>query len=71
MLFWFLLGPKRDARETTAEGEVKVREPKGKNKSKMDGCADDLTHTHTGANQYLPELHLTFTFKTALKEHGE
>ncbi len=28
----------------------------------MDGCADDLTHTHTGANQYLPraltDLHL-------------
>lgn len=34
----------------------------------MDG-ADDLTQTHTGANQYLPEL--TFTFKTALKEQGE
>ena len=34
----------------------------------MDG-ADDLTHTLTGANQYVPELPVTFTFKTALKEH--
>ncbi len=35
----------------------------------MDGA--DLTHTRTGANQYLPEDCLTFTFKTALKEQGE
>lgn len=30
--------------------------------------ADDLTHTLTGANQYLLRLYLVFTFKTALKE---
>lgn len=29
---------------------------------------DDLTHTLTGANQYLLELLLIFTFKTALQE---
>lgn len=33
----------------------------------MDG-ADDVTHPLTGANQYLLELLLIFTFKTALQE---
>ena len=43
---------------------------KGKTRARwMDG-AGDLTHTHTGANQYLPELPLTFTFKAALKEYA-
>lgn len=36
----------------------------------MDG-AGDLTHTHPGANRYLRELLLTFTFKTARKDYAE
>jgi len=36
----------------------------------IDGV-DDLTHKYTGANQYLLQLPLTFTFKKAFKKHIE
>lgn len=63
--------PTQQISSSQSFGAKKRKEEKNKRKTRarwMDG-ADDLTQTHTGANQYPPEP--TFTFKTALKEQGE
>lgn len=74
-IYEFILDPlrhkNRAKRNKGQRKEANCPGQKGKTRARWMAGSDDLTHTLTGANQYLPQLPLTFTFKSALKEHSE
>lgn len=67
---WFLWGTKPQTGETKLQ-EESLCGSKNKTRVTWMGCAADLMHSLTGANQYPPKLPVTFTFKTGLKEQKD